>query len=123
MADLSDTAPTLAAIAPLADGPVTIEGVGFIRRKETDRVGALAAELGRLGVRVEEREDGLTIWPGPVRPALVQTYDDHRLAMSFAVLGLRAPGVRIADPGCVAKTFPDFFERLAAAVAGGVAGG
>jgi 3-phosphoshikimate 1-carboxyvinyltransferase len=69
-------------------------------------------------VRVEEREDGLTIWPGPIRPALVQTYDDHRLAMSFAVLGLRAPGVRIADPGCVAKTFPDFFERLGAAVAG-----
>jgi 3-phosphoshikimate 1-carboxyvinyltransferase len=115
MADLSDTAPTLAAIAPLAAGPVTIEGIGFIRGKETDRVAALAAELARLGVRVEEGAGGLTIWPGPVRPALVRTYQDHRMAMSFAVLGLRAPGVRIADPGCVAKTFPDFFERLAAA--------
>jgi 3-phosphoshikimate 1-carboxyvinyltransferase len=117
MADISDTAQTLAAIAPLADGPVRIDGIGFIRRKETDRVAALATELGRLGVAVEERADGLTITPGPVRPGLVRTYDDHRMAMSFAVLALRVPGVRIADPGCVSKTFPDFFARLAAATA------
>jgi 3-phosphoshikimate 1-carboxyvinyltransferase len=114
MADCSDTAQTLAAIAPLADGPVRIDGIGFIRQKETDRVAALATELSRLGLRVEERPDGLTIWPGPLRPALVQTYRDHRMAMSFAILGLRLPGLRIADPGCVSKTFPDFFERLAA---------
>ena len=68
-------------------------------------------------MRVDERPDGLTIWPGPVHPALVQTYDDHRMAMSFAVLGLRAPGVRIADPACVGKTYPRFFEHLAAATA------
>jgi 3-phosphoshikimate 1-carboxyvinyltransferase len=115
MADLSDTAPTLAAIAPLASEPVIIEGIGFIRRKETNRVAALVTELDRLGVRVTEQADGLTIWPGTPRPARVETYRDHRLAMSFAVLGLRVPGVRIADPGCVAKTFPDFFDRLAAA--------
>jgi 3-phosphoshikimate 1-carboxyvinyltransferase len=112
MGDLPDMALTLAAIAPLADGPVGIERVGFIRGHETDRIAAVTTELGRLGVRAEETADGLTIWPGPVRPATVETYEDHRMAMSFAVLGLRVPGVRIADPGCVAKTFPDFFERL-----------
>ena len=118
MADISDTAPTLAAIAPLADGPVTIEGIGFIRHKETDRVAALATELARLGVPVEERQDSLTIHPAEPRPAVVRTYDDHRMAMSFAVLGLKVPGIQIANPGCVAKTFPDFFERLAAATGG-----
>ncbi len=115
MADLPDMALTLAAIAPLAGTPVRIDGIGFIRGHETDRISAVVTELGRLGVRVEERPDGLTIWPGPVRPGLVQTYHDHRMAMSFAVLGLRVPGLRIADPGCVAKTFPDFFARLRAA--------
>ncbi|MCC6626040.1 MAG: 3-phosphoshikimate 1-carboxyvinyltransferase [Chloroflexi bacterium] len=117
MADLPDMALTLAAIAPLADGPVRIDGIAVTRGHETDRVSAAATELARLGVRVEERAGGLTIWPGPVRPALVDTYDDHRMAMSFAVLGLRASGIRIADPGCVAKTFPDFFDRLAAVTA------
>ncbi len=63
----------------------------------------------------EERADGVTIWPGPVQPGLVRTYHDHRMAMSFAVLGLRVPGLRLADPGCVAKTFPDYFARLRAA--------
>jgi 3-phosphoshikimate 1-carboxyvinyltransferase len=110
---ISDTAQTLAAIAPFADGPSTIRGVGHARLKETDRVAALVTELRRLGQDVEERPDGLTITPRPISPATIHTYDDHRMAMSFAIAALRAPGIRIADPSCVAKTFPDFFDRLA----------
>ncbi|HET9015028.1 MAG TPA: 3-phosphoshikimate 1-carboxyvinyltransferase [Thermomicrobiaceae bacterium] len=117
MQGISDTAPTLAAIAPLAEGPTMIRNVAHMRHKETDRIAALATELRRLGVGVEERADGLEIHPGPVRPATIETYDDHRMAMSFALLGCAVPGVTIANPGCVAKTFPDFFERLARATA------
>jgi len=112
MNPISDTAQTLAAIAPFADGPVTIRGVAHARLKETDRVAALATELRRLGQHVTERPDGLTITPAPISPANINTYDDHRMAMSFAIAALRAPGIRIADPSCVAKTFPDFFHRL-----------
>ena len=111
--DFSDTAPTLAVVAPFADSAVEITGIGFIRRKESDRIGAVVAELRRCGVNAQERPDGLIIQPGPVQPAVVETYQDHRMAMSFAVLGLRAPGISIADPGCVAKTFPTFFDVLA----------
>jgi 3-phosphoshikimate 1-carboxyvinyltransferase len=113
---ISDTAQTLAAIAPFASGPTTIRGIAHARLKETDRVAALAAELRRLGQVVDEFPDGLRIEPRPVTPALVQTYDDHRMAMSFAITALRAPGVELDDPGCVAKTFPDFFARLDAVV-------
>lgn len=110
---VSDTVMTLAAIAPFADGPTRIRNVAHIRHKESDRIRALVTELRRLGVCAEEHDDGLTIQPCDcLAPAVVQTYDDHRMAMSFAVAGLRAPGIRIADPDCVAKTFPDFFERL-----------
>ena len=112
---ISDTAQTLAAIAPFADGPTTIRGVGHMRLKETDRVAALATELRKLGQSVEERSDGLTVHPRPITPATVATYDDHRMAMSFAITGLASGGVTIADPGCVSKTFPDFFARLAEA--------
>ncbi len=111
---ISDTAQTLAAIAPYADGPSTIRGVAHARLKETDRVAALATELRRLGQQVDEHPDGLTINPRPLTPATVHTYDDHRMAMSFAIAALRTPGIRIDDPACVAKTFPDFFDRLAA---------
>jgi 3-phosphoshikimate 1-carboxyvinyltransferase len=114
MGHISDTAQTLAAIAPFADGPVTIRGVAHNRLKETDRIAAVTAELRRLGQDVDEFADGLTITPRPVTPADISTYDDHRIAMSFAITALRAPGVRLRDPGCVAKTFPDFFDRLAA---------
>jgi 3-phosphoshikimate 1-carboxyvinyltransferase len=110
MGDCSDTAQTLAAIAPLAMGPITVTGIGFIRRKETDRIAAVVAELRRLGVEATEDPDGFTIVPGRIRAAVVETYDDHRMAMSFTVLGLVEPGVSIADPGCVAKTFPSFFD-------------
>lgn len=112
MADISDTAQTLAALAPFASGPVAIRGIAHTRGKETDRVAALVRELRRMGLRVEEHRDGLTAYPGPVHAAEIETYDDHRMAMSFAVTGLRAPGLRIKDPDCVSKTFPDFWERF-----------
>ncbi len=109
---MSDQTMTIAAIAPFADGPTHIRGVAHIRHQESDRLAATAAELRRLGQQVEEREDALVITPRPVRPATVQTYGDHRIAMAFAITGLRVPGIVIADPACVAKTFPDFFDRL-----------
>lgn len=113
MNDISDTAQTLAAVAPFATGVTRIHNVAHMRHKETDRVAALVEELTRLGLRAEEHADGLTIHPGPMRPAEIQTYDDHRMAMSFAVLGLRHPGVTIANPGCTSKTYPGFFDDLA----------
>ncbi|MDH3705153.1 MAG: 3-phosphoshikimate 1-carboxyvinyltransferase, partial [Acidimicrobiia bacterium] len=109
---LSDTVPTLAVVAAAASSPTTITGVGFIRVKESDRIGAVVTELRRLGVDAAEDDDGLTVVPGPHRTATVETYDDHRLAMAFALLGLRGPAVDIAGPGCVAKTFPDYFAVL-----------
>lgn len=112
MTEVSDTAQTLAAIAPFADSPVTIRGVAHNRIKETDRIANVAIELRKLGQEVEEFEDGMTIIPKPVTPAEIETYDDHRMAMSFGITGLRAPGVRILDPGTTAKTFPDYFDRL-----------
>lgn len=112
MSQLSDTVPTLAAVAALADGPTTIRNVGFIRNKETDRIAAPVAELRRCGIDAVETDDGLVIHPGPVSPAVVQTYDDHRMAMAFSLLGLACDGIEIADPGCVAKTFPDFWDLL-----------
>jgi 3-phosphoshikimate 1-carboxyvinyltransferase len=113
MNTMSDVAPTLAAIAPFATEPVRIRGVAHMRLKETDRIRAVTTELTRLGAIVHEYEDGWEISPSPLQPALVQTYDDHRMAMSFAVVGLRVPGLSIANPSCVAKTFPDFFDRFA----------
>ena len=111
---ISDTAQTLAAIAPFAREPVTIRGVAHNRLKETDRIAAVTTELRKLGQAVEEFADGLTITPRPVTPADIDTYEDHRIAMSFAITALRVPGIRLRDPGCVAKTFPDFFDRLGA---------
>ncbi len=112
MADISDTAQTLAVVAPFAATPTRITGIGFIRKKETDRIGAVVQELSRLGVRAIEEDDGLVIYPGLPGPGLVHTYHDHRMAMSFALLGLVVSGIRIDNPGCVAKTFPTFFEVL-----------
>lgn len=113
MNDISDTAQTLAVVAPFAAGPTRIRGVAHMRHKETDRVAALVAELRKLGLTVEEHSDGLTIHPGPLRGASIATYDDHRMAMSFAVLGLRQPGIVIENPECTSKTYPRFFEDLA----------
>jgi 3-phosphoshikimate 1-carboxyvinyltransferase len=110
---ISDTAQTLAAVACFAGGPTRIRNVAHMRHKETDRIAAVATELRRLGVHVEEHADGVTIHPGPMSAAVIHTYDDHRMAMSFALVGLKVPGIRIADPGCVAKTYPRYFEDLA----------
>ena len=111
--DMPDTAMTLAAIALYADGPTVIRNVASLRVKETDRLSALRSELTKLGAEVEEEMDGLRITPPAiVAPAEIETYKDHRMAMSFALAGLRTEGIVIHDPGCCGKTFPDFFERF-----------
>ncbi|MBL7162802.1 MAG: 3-phosphoshikimate 1-carboxyvinyltransferase [Anaerolineales bacterium] len=113
MSDISDTSLTLAAIAPFAETPTTIRGITSSRLKETDRVAATCTELRRLGVRVDEHSDGMTIYPSKnLKAAPIHTYDDHRIAMAFSLIGLRVPGIEIENPACVAKTFPDFFEVL-----------
>lgn len=112
MADLSDVAQTLAVIAPFASSPTRVTGIGFIRRKETDRIGAVVRELNNLGIRAEEESDGFIVYPGEPRAGEVATYEDHRMAMSFAVLGLRRHGIVIQDPNCVSKTFPTYFDVL-----------
>ncbi|HET6949292.1 MAG TPA: 3-phosphoshikimate 1-carboxyvinyltransferase [Acidimicrobiales bacterium] len=112
LTDLPDMAQTVAAVAVFADGPTRVTGVGFIRGHETDRIAAVVAELRRAGIDADEEPDGFVVRPGPVRPARIRTYDDHRMAMSFALLGLRAPGIEIDDPGCVGKTFPGFWTAL-----------
>jgi 3-phosphoshikimate 1-carboxyvinyltransferase len=109
---ISDTVMTLAAVACFADGPTTIENVAHIRHKETDRLAALATELRRVGAEVEEFADGLRITPQPLHGAVIETYNDHRMAMSMALIGLKVPGIIIKNPGCVAKTYPDFFADL-----------
>ena len=113
---ISDTAPTLAAIAPFAEGPTRIRNVAHMRHKETDRIAALATELKRIGQKVKENPDGLTITPARIKPATIETYDDHRMAMSFAIAGLVAEGIEISHPECTAKTYPRFFEDLQALV-------
>jgi len=114
---ISDTAQTLAAVAVFAEGPTTIRHIAHVRHKETDRIAAVATELRKLGQQVEEFDDGLTIHPQRVTPAVVDTYDDHRMAMSFSLIGLKAEGIRIANPGCTAKTYPEFWDDLAKLVA------
>jgi 3-phosphoshikimate 1-carboxyvinyltransferase len=109
---LSDTAQTLAVVAAFADGPTEVRGIGFIRGKETDRIRAVVTELRRLGVDADEDTDGFTVRPRPLHAATVQTYDDHRMAMAFALAGLRVEGVQIADPECVSKTFPGYWRLL-----------
>jgi 3-phosphoshikimate 1-carboxyvinyltransferase len=115
MADLSDTVPTLAVVAAFAGSPTRIRGVGFIRHKESDRIGNVVRELRRAGVHAEEHDDGMTVDPtrGAPRGARIDTYDDHRMAMAFSLLGLRAPGIEIADPACVNKTYPGYWRDLA----------
>lgn len=116
MSSCSDQAITLAAIAPFADSPVTITGIGHIRGQESDRLSAIAENLTAMGIRCEERADSITIYPGVPRPAHIKTHDDHRLAMGFAVTGLFAEGIVIENPSCCKKTFAEFFECLEEAV-------
>ncbi len=107
-----DVVPTLAVVAAFARGTTTIRDVAHLRIKETDRLKAVATELSRMGCKVEELEDGLVVHGGrPLHGAFIRTYDDHRMAMAFAVAGLVVPGVEIEAPGCVQKSFPDFWER------------
>jgi len=108
----SDTMITLSAIAPFATGPTTIKNIAHTRLQETDRLSAVATELSRLGIKTQTTPSSIHIIPNPVRPAAIETYGDHRMAMAFAVTGLVAPGVRIRDPGCVTKTFPGYFGLL-----------
>lgn len=111
---ISDTVQTLSVVAMFADGPTTVRGVAHNRFKETDRIGDLAKELRKLGGQITETEDGLIIRPGILRPARIETYEDHRMAMSLALAGLRAPGVQISNPSCTGKTYPDYFADLEA---------
>jgi 3-phosphoshikimate 1-carboxyvinyltransferase len=110
MSDCSDVASTLAAVAAFAETPTRVTGIGFIRKKETDRIAAVVTELRRCGIDAEEEPDGFIVRPGPLGPAVIETYQDHRMAMSFAVLGARVPGISIVDPSCVNKTFPEFWK-------------
>lgn len=110
---ISDTVQTLAVVALFADGTTTVRNVAHVRHKETDRLTALATELRKLGATVVEYPDGLAITPGRFTGAAVHTYNDHRMAMSFALAGLKHPGVQIFDPACVSKTYPHFFRDLA----------
>ncbi|HMC67505.1 MAG TPA: 3-phosphoshikimate 1-carboxyvinyltransferase [Gemmataceae bacterium] len=112
MNDISDCVMTLAAVACFAQGPTTIRNVAHIRHKETDRLQAIATELRRVAAGVELFADGLTITPQPLHGANIETYNDHRMAMSMALVGLRVRGIVIQNPGCVAKTYPQFFEDL-----------
>ncbi len=109
---ISDTVMTLAAVACFAEGPTTIRNVAHIRHKETDRLAALATELRKVGAEVEEFADGLTITPKRLHGARIATYNDHRMAMSMSLIGLKIPGIVIENPGCVAKTYPGFFSDL-----------
>lgn len=112
MGDMPDVVQTLAAVAVFARGKTRVRNVKNMRIKETDRIAAVVSELRRMGVPAREYEDGLDIEPSPPRPAAIETYDDHRMAMSFALIGLRAQGISIKHPECVSKTFPDYFQRL-----------
>jgi 3-phosphoshikimate 1-carboxyvinyltransferase len=123
MNDISDTAQTLAAVALFADGPTRIRNIAHVRHKETDRIRAVVTELTRLGIDAQEHGDGFSVRPRSagwreIRPTLIETYDDHRMAMSFSLVGLRVPGIQINDPACVGKTYPAFFEDLVAACRG-----
>lgn len=112
MKDFSDQAMTLAALAPYADSDVRMENIGHIRLQESDRIHAIVTELTKLGIACEEEEAAITIHPGAPKAGVVQTYEDHRMAMAFALIGLRTDGIEIADPMCCRKTFETYFEVL-----------
>jgi len=112
MEDLPDMVPTLAVLAALRPGRTVIRNVAHLRIKESNRLEALVTELTKTGIRAEETCDGLVITGGTPRGAEIETYNDHRIAMSFAVMGLCVPGMRIRNPDCVRKSFPGFWEEL-----------
>ncbi|MBO6016012.1 MAG: hypothetical protein J6P60_05435 [Lachnospiraceae bacterium] len=104
--------PGAAAIAPFADGAITITGIGHIRLQECDRIHAIAHNLHALGIQVEEKDDAVTIYPGTPGATAIDTFEDHRVAMSFALTGLRCEGVVVKDPFCCKKTFAEYFDVL-----------
>jgi 3-phosphoshikimate 1-carboxyvinyltransferase len=112
MNEMPDLVPTLAVTAAFARGKTVIQNIGHLRFKESDRIHALAVELSKMGIRIKEREDGLEIEGGKPHGAEIETYDDHRMAMSFAIAGLAVPGVKIKGERCVDKSFPEFWEKL-----------
>jgi 3-phosphoshikimate 1-carboxyvinyltransferase len=111
--DLADSIMTAIVLAPFAPCVTTFTDLGRLRVQECERVVALRTELTKCGARVEEHGDTLTIHPGPLHGAEIATYDDHRMAMCFGMLGLRVPGIRLQNPSCVRKTFPNFFAKVA----------
>lgn len=115
---MPDIVPTLAVVALFARGRTRITGVPHLKVKESDRIAAVAGEINRMGGGATPLPDGLTIEPRPLHGARIETWSDHRLAMAFAVAGLRVPGVVIADPGCVSKSFPDFWEVFGRLISG-----
>jgi 3-phosphoshikimate 1-carboxyvinyltransferase len=112
MNTMPDLVPTLAVTAAFARGKTVIHNIGHLRLKESDRIRSLASELAKMGVRVEEGEDWLSVEGGKFRAAEIETHNDHRLAMSFAVAGLAVPGIKIKGERCVEKSFPEFWETL-----------
>ena len=112
MNDFSDQALTLAAIAPYADAPVEICHIGHIRKQESDRIHAIVSNLTRAGITCEEREDAVRIYPGQPKKCEIETFEDHRVAMAFSLLGLRSGEITILDPGCCRKTFEEYFAVL-----------
>jgi len=121
--DLGDSVMTAIALAPLADGPKRFTDLGRLRVQECERVLALKTELGKCGAAVAEEGDTLRVTPSPLRGARIATYNDHRMAMCFAMLGLAVPGMVIEHPDCVRKTFPNFFQKLAAPQPDGLGAG
>lgn len=114
MSSVSDLVPTVAAVACFADSPSRIRGVGFIRAKESDRIGDLSSELRKFGALIEEHDDGLSIVPQPLHGALVDTHEDHRLAMAFSIIGCCVPGVEINEPNVVSKSWPTYWSDIEA---------
>lgn len=112
MREMSDQALTLAVLAVFADGPITIKDVEHIRYHESDRISVMSESLSKLGIKVEEFRDGFKVYPGIPEPRLLDTHDDHRVAMSLALLGSKMEGIKLNDPGCVSKTCPQYFEML-----------
>ena len=112
--DLGDSIMTLIVLAPMAGKSVKFTDLGRLRLQETERVVALRTELTKCGAKVVEEGDTLTVYPSKLHGAEIETYNDHRMAMCFAILGLKVPGIKLKNPACVKKTFPNFFQKLAA---------